>query len=157
MYANLLATSMLIDKKEDAHPSFVEIIKQLSPDEAKLLKRISEGDDSYPIIDVKLYEKDGSYMVKVQNFTLLAEGVCVHPERIYAYLDNLARLKLIEIPFGVKISDDEAYRAIEAHSEIQNLIKSSLPEGYRWEIDRKTFEITHYGKNFIETCVKGID
>ena len=38
MYANLLAASMNADTKWNVHPSFVDIIRQLTPDEAKLLK-----------------------------------------------------------------------------------------------------------------------
>ena len=64
MYANLLAASMLKDEKENAHPSFVEIIKQLSPDEAKLLKKISESGDAYPLIDVKLNVAGGGILLK---------------------------------------------------------------------------------------------
>lgn len=38
MYANLLATSMDASTAREAHPAFVDIIKQLAPDEAKLLR-----------------------------------------------------------------------------------------------------------------------
>lgn len=157
MYANLLATSMLLEKKGNAHPSFVEIIKQLSPDEAKLLKKISKEGDSYPLIDVKLNVNGGGYITQVHNFTLLAEGVCDYPNNVFTYLDNLSRLKIIDIPFGIKLNNDEIYKKIESYEEIQNLINSTVPEGYSWEIERKKFEVTQFGKSFIETCVKGID
>ncbi len=156
MYANLLATSMLKDKKENAHPSFVEIIKQLSPDEAKLLKRISESGDSYPLIDIKLNVAEGGYITQVRNFTLLAEGVCEYPNKVFTYIDNLERLKIIDIPFGVKLHNDEIYEPIESYAEIKNMLNSEVPEGYRWEVVRKKFEVTEYGKSFMEACVKNI-
>ena len=37
-YANLLATAMDSATARDAHPSFVEILKQLTPDEARILE-----------------------------------------------------------------------------------------------------------------------
>ena len=40
MYASLLATAMNVDTKNNAHPSFVEIIKQLRGDEAIILKNV---------------------------------------------------------------------------------------------------------------------
>ena len=40
MYANLLVASMNADTKWDVHPAFVDIIKQLTPDEAKYLKSL---------------------------------------------------------------------------------------------------------------------
>ena len=42
LYANLLSKSMNIDTKDSVHPSFVEIIKQLSPFDAILLKKIAD-------------------------------------------------------------------------------------------------------------------
>ena len=156
MYANLLASSMRIDKKQNVHPSYVELIKQLSPDEAKLLKRISDGSDSYPLIDVKLVlSNNGGYFVQVQNFTLLAEGFCEYPERVCEYLDNLSRLKIIDIPYGVYIKSDEVYKPLESNIKIQNIINSEVSEGDTWKIDRKKLEITEFGKGFIEACVKG--
>jgi len=35
MYANLLASSMNVEEKWKVHPSFVDIIKQMTPDEAR--------------------------------------------------------------------------------------------------------------------------
>lgn len=40
MYSNLLAKSMNRERQNEVHPSFVEIIKQLSPEEAVILKNI---------------------------------------------------------------------------------------------------------------------
>ena len=94
MYANLLATSMISDKKWATHPSFVEIIKQLSPDEAKILKKISEGADTYPLIDVRLNYPDGGFLTH---------------------------------------------------------------DGYSWDIERRKFDVTQFGKMFIKTCVTGVE
>ena len=40
MYANLLASSMNKEVKDNVHPAYVEIIKQLTPDECRILKYI---------------------------------------------------------------------------------------------------------------------
>ena len=37
LYANLLVSSMDADKKWQVHPSFIDVIKQLTPDEARYL------------------------------------------------------------------------------------------------------------------------
>ena len=157
MYANLLATSMVENEKENAHPSFVEIIKQLSPDEAKLLKRIDEEGEPFPLIDVRLYTDKLSYVTKIHNFTLLAEGVCDYPNRVFEYIDNLVRLMIIEIPAGVHIKNDDIYKPLESYEEIKTLITSPVPEGYRWEIKRSKFDVTQYGRQFLNVCVKGVD
>lgn len=46
MYANLLASSMNTVVKNGVYPSYVEIIKQLSPDEAKILRYIAERENN---------------------------------------------------------------------------------------------------------------
>ena len=43
LYAQLLANSMNETMKDGIHPAFVEIIKQLSPDEAKILRYMSSN------------------------------------------------------------------------------------------------------------------
>lgn len=41
LYANLLAKAMNADTKDSVHPSFIEIIKQMTPIDAQIFKRMS--------------------------------------------------------------------------------------------------------------------
>ena len=156
LYANLLATSMIRDKKWQVHPSYVEVIKQITPDEAKLLNVLSGDKISYPLIDVHIVYPDKSYQVALRHFTNLAFGVCENPNNIYTYLGNLERLKIIDISFEVKINNDEIYKPLEEYQEIKNWTKTELSEGRKWQIERGKFEVTDYGEEFIKTCVIGI-
>lgn len=153
MYANLLASSMNKDTKVSVHPSYVDIIKQLCPDEAKLLKYLSNNPDQ-PLIDVKLSDKkNGGYIVQVHNFTTIAENICDNPFEIFSYLDNLERLKLIEIMDGVYLKDETLYKPLEEHPEIKNLMNSKVEEPLIHEIKRHKFELTAFAKNFIKVCL----
>ena len=152
MYANLLVSSMNVDTKYNVHPSFVDIIKQLTPDEAKLLKKLS-SQNNYPLIDVVLRKKDGGYVTLVHNFTNIAENVCDCPSEIFAYLDNFERLKLIAIPIGVYLKNDELYKSLEEHMAIQKLLNQTVQEGEKIEIEKGKFELTAFGKNFIKVCL----
>ena len=154
LYANLLTASMINDIKWKVHPSFVEIIKQLSPDEAKMLNvfKINES-DSYPLIDVVIEDFDG-YRVVLNDFTNIFDSTCEYPEHTTYYLDNLERLKIIKISnVNECLTEEELYIPLETSVKIQKLISQDLPEGNRWEIKRKYFQLTQYGKNFIEICV----
>ena len=51
LYANLLATSMDSRTAEIAHPSFVEIIRNMNSDEARVIKYLIENNNQ-PIIDI---------------------------------------------------------------------------------------------------------
>ena len=51
MYANLLAKAMLEDTADFVHPAFVEIIKQMSPDDAYTLQCFKES-PNLPIVNI---------------------------------------------------------------------------------------------------------
>lgn len=152
MYANLLVASMNTEIKGQVHPSYVDIIKQLSPDEAKLLKSISTN-RSHPIIDVHLLKANGNYELKVHNFTNIAEGVCEHPENIFSYIDNFVRLGLIEIPDKKALTDDALYEPLMQHKEIVAFTSKELPEGQSFKVVKRIFDLTMFGINFIKVCV----
>lgn len=126
----------------------------MTPDEAKLLKFISSQDNSFPLIDVQLkLPNNGGFRVIVHNFTNIANGVCDNPNNIYSYLDNLCRLRIIDIPVNQRIKSDEPYKELEDCKGIKELLNSNLPDNYQFEVVKRQFELTSYGKNFIETCV----
>ena len=153
MYANLLAASMNSDTKWSVHPSFVDIIRQLTPDEAKLLKYLS-AHPQQPIISViHRLGKNAGYIEKVRRFTNISEGVCDNANGIYAYLDNLERLKLIEIPEGVYLSNDKFYFPLENHPMIKSIMSNSLPEGEKMEIIKGKFFVSTFGQEFIKICL----
>jgi hypothetical protein len=153
MYANLLASSMNKDTKTHVHPAFVDIIKQLCPDEAKLLKYLSNK-PTQPLIDVVLkYKKGSGYIVKVKNFTTIAENLCDNPSEIFSYLDNLERLKMINILDNIYINDTSIYSPLEEHPQIQSIINSEVENNFAYEIRKHSFELTAFAENFIKVCL----
>lgn len=107
LYANLLAKSMNIDIKDFVHPSYIEIIKQLSPLDAKVFSEIMSV-KSFPVasISVDVYTHD--VQTKSSNAIELLEFPIGHYrvdnityidfadyESISLSIDNLLRLKLI--------------------------------------------------------------
>lgn len=158
MYANLLASSMIKEKKWDVHPSYVEIIKQLSPDEAKLLKHIASQkcENEFPLINIvmekEMKDHTEEYIV-VKNYSDIGIGVCDLPENISRYIDNLARLNLIEIRELSKTSNFD-YSKIENSNYVNEFkSKTKLKDGFYWSFDEFMFMITSFGKSFISICV----
>lgn len=152
MYANLLVSSMNTDTKYQVHPSFVDIIKQLTPDEAKLLKKLSKM-SGFPLVDVRMKLPSGGYKEVVHNFTNVSEGVCDCPSNIFAYLDNFERLKLINIQNEQHFVNDDLYKPLENHPEINKVMSQTLPDGYKNEIHKGLFELTAFGQEFIKICL----
>lgn len=153
MYANLLASSMNTDTKRNVHPGFVDIIRQLTPDEAKLLKFISKQ-PTQPVISVNrnLANNEG-YLEVVRRFTNISEGLCDNPKGIYAYLENLERLKLITFPEGVYLTNDKLYSPLENHPFIKSIMGKKLPDGEKMEICKGEFYLSQFGNDFIHICL----
>ncbi len=159
MYANLLASSMNKTTAEGAHPAFVEIIKQLTPDEAKLIKYFSNS-KPFPIINVRWefkvqteLEKGGSELLT--NFCLFAiEAGCEFPHLVPGYLDNLNRLGLTEIPQFMIYTTIGVYDQLEKYPEIL-AIKKAFDDDKKREIkiNRKILQLTELGKQFCRVCV----
>ncbi len=167
LYVNLLASAMDLETAYRAHPSFVEIIKQLTSDEAKILQLLSQ-DISIPLISVQLYtnfkgiskitkflSKDAySYNTGISSFSNIGElASCKYPDLSSTYLDNLARLGIIEIQRGVSFTDSKKYVELENHITILNFISQNNLPNQRAEIKQYSAELTNFGKQFIAACI----
>lgn len=157
LYANLLAASMDKTTATTAHPAFTEIIKQLTPDEAKLIA-LFPVDPHMPLIDVRQRAKTeqiGSGYTILSNHSLLGElAGCEHLDLVPAYLDNLIRLGLAEIPSG------RYYTAVGVYNELENSEKAQsfkraieMNSQNECEFKRKFLRITALGKQFARVCV----
>ena len=150
LYANLLASSMNADKKWQVHPSFVDIIKQITPDEAKIIKSIPNFKNNFiPAIDVKLTEKNASnngYQIYITNFTTIGFDVIENKENICSYIDNLVRLNILEIP--------PTYKPLEESPLLEKMIPQTCKSIYDIGYKHKVIGITNYGLQFKRICCK---
>ncbi|PAE20487.1 hypothetical protein CHH80_10770 [Bacillus sp. 7504-2] len=151
MFANLIASSINIDKTNDAHPSFVEIIKQLHPDEAKIIKYFS--DRGFPLLDVLAVFDNGGRMHFTLNFSDIAEKAeCVAPLSIGSYIDNLSRLGLIAVENNALISP-QLYDSLLEHPVITEAKHRATFIGNKEPIVvKKHFRVTPFGIQFYRTC-----
>lgn len=156
MYANLLASAMDRTTAMDAHPAFVEIIKQLTPDEAKILNLFIEQ-RVHPIINLRAEKTNGGGGAdRVIHYSHLWK-MCGMPnsKSVPAYLDNLCRLGLFNIPADYSITVPGFYTELENDPAILK-IKENIdaePE-VKCTIDQLYVKTTHLGNQFIEACIK---
>lgn len=154
MYANLLANSMDRNTINKTHPSFVDIIKSLSSDEAALLKAFIETNE-YPLIDVKLVASDesGGYQLIQRNYShLYKKSNLKFPELTPSYIDNLCRLGILEIPFEAFLTDPAHYEPLKL--DFAHLIRS-IKEDKEAEVEfhTKAIQTTDFGRLFITGVV----
>lgn len=156
MYGKLLATAMDSDQTATAHPAFVEVIRQLNPDEARLCKLFKTG-NGLPTIDLKAVIDDkGTYKHILAHYSRIGyDAGCVRPQLIQQYLDNLARLGIVELPAAglVYLSDKNEYQTIEKDPFVLGGKEIIKQKGYKPEIEYGIVRRTSFGKTFIEACV----
>jgi hypothetical protein len=95
MFSELLSTSMDRERLNDAHPSFPSIIKQLSSDEAKILKKIFTS-GAHPRI-VQIFQLKGPLSITSTERNELPIDGLSFPGNISMYTDRLIRLGLIQL------------------------------------------------------------
>lgn len=159
MYINLIASSMKKDTSNSAHPAFVEIIKQLSSLEAILLKKLVDTNDyEFAIVKTRLEKNDGSGYEWIKHIISPNFGMnVINCESYSVALDNLYRLKLIEIDYTSFLINNAEYFDIE-NGEIVARCKKDAPN-LKKDYDivkckRGELSITQFGKSFISACIK---
>lgn len=174
MYANLLAKAINIDTKESVHPAYVEMIKQMSPMDALLLKQMHEsGVWIFPIVTVRFQEISPQIFNTLPSFRQFTPGIdcltnliSIHgkvPENaaISSNVENLARLQLVNLDASRFLEDISQYACFENFPFVeasQNRIMQAnvtADEMKKYEIAliRGTCSLTSLGENFIKTCI----
>jgi hypothetical protein len=155
LFANLIAGSMDKNTSKFAHPSFVETIKQLTPDEAKLLGLLSKG-GAFPLVTIRSELKEGEGGLNIlRHVSLLGEKAkCDNPQLTSVALDNLQRQGLIVIPRNFSYTEKAIYKELKEHPKVVEIInKINSSEGHTAMIVEEIIEITNYGSQFIQICV----
>ena len=158
LYANLLATAMNRDTASGAHPAFVEIIKQLTSDEAKITK-LFLSPIVFPVITVAWEYKNptegktGGQDVLVNYSHIGVQAGCEFPDLTPTYLDNLCRLGLAEIPTFYQYTGLGVYDALENDSKVKQIVHE-IDENLelKSKITKNGLKITSMGRQFVIAC-----
>ena len=152
LYANLLAKSMISDSKDSVHPSFVEIIKQMSPNDAKVFQIIMKT-ESRPLITLSKQLKSGGSIPIQYHCSWVTE---LSLKQFSTSIDSLIRLGLIEIPFGDYYSNDNIYHIVKQNplfKTLENAISAVLANGERIKYDNEYIKITDLSSLFYNVCI----
>jgi len=164
MYANLIANALDKKTKISAHPSFVEVIKQISPAEATLLLLISQRSE-FPEVCSYFdqqsiqggWDSFKGHGVTYNQITKEFSGLCHTLEvdiNANAALDNFRRLQIFDIESTTnhKIEDRFNSHLADRLSSIHQLKGS---QKLKLNINHtEKLHFTQYGIQFVNTCVK---
>lgn len=163
MYANLLATSLDSTTAATAHPAFVEIIKQLTPPEAKLIELLT-NQERYP----KVCTHRASRSARFSSFTfsnssffnnenginrifckICNELMDLPDKDALAFFDNLRRLQILDLDISTsqKVKERQYISLDGKTPRARDLFELEQQQD-------ETIKFTAFGINFVEACVK---
>lgn len=164
MYTNLLATSMNEDTASIAHPCFVEIIKQLSSDEAKIMALDFDFNNNMRnnvIVNILAQNPDTKENIVFKRHISLipyASG-CEYPDSFPTYVANLSRLGLISTYYDYHYKKVELYNELKEDSRVKSYIEQVNEHPVYKNVNLKgaikmgRLELTPLGIQFQKACI----
>jgi len=161
-FVKLLTSASSIDTINTAHPGFIQVLDRLTPDEAKLMKHMSQI-SGIPILSIK-YNYDPADRSKfrwlIKDQTGIEDKIpdLTYKENIGIYLSNLVSLGLLQRQNYWYSEIEPLYDEIE--KKFDEIITEEIsdypkPEKSRRAIERNKnmYILTDFGKLFIKACI----
>lgn len=154
MFAQLIASACNSDVSNAVHPSFPEIIKQLSPLDARFLLLFNQR-KTFPVAELTVRNRDNSltpYPILLFDFMDISnECTSSNPYELSKTVDNLIR-------FGLMLKNN---KVIELHYNYDNFkqhwfytgVQKTLSEGSKIQIHPYRLELTLLGQDFVKSCI----
>lgn len=160
MFVNLLASASNVDTRNDTHPAFVEIIRQLTQDEAKLLRHLASSSKTVmPAVSIsRSAEGGGQVNIKEVWSPLALDASCEFPDKVETYLNNIARLGLIAIDMTRHLTAPGVYEKLMERIRVEGetielvALGETRPPG-TLVAARGLFFVTEFGREFMRACV----
>ncbi|MEI2395578.1 DUF4393 domain-containing protein [Paenibacillus phytohabitans] len=160
LFINLLTNASTVDRAKYAHPGFIDVIKNLSHDEAKLINEIYIINDIVYYAELLVFE-EGTTMPVPLHFEFNSLSVqldLTFPENDSLYIDNLEKLGVIERIDNYNPEDiskyDQLIKRLEPFIEDYNTVLME-PQENRGQLSvkpsRGRYPLTSFGESFLES------
>lgn len=159
LYTELLAKASDIEQCNSTHPSFANIINNLSPKEVKILELINTK--SLALVSVRVLTKNGSHPVEQVSELVLESDI--YDENATAHISNLVGLGLVDTAFDTQFSNTQRY--VELEDKIKQIYANAPLDSTESEIifhlkngdisfSRGTVKTSSFGGLFLKACTK---
>ena len=157
LFTTLLTNASDVRMVNRAHPSFVNMIERLSPDEARIVKFLS-GNGIIPYCSFRAIseaEEEG-FSVIIDHATMLQYQVALDfPQNITAYLSNFVSLGILTDESGLYKIGISTYDDICLKFDLDKLKQKLVPQVCQdVQVEKSYYEVTPLGSLFIEACIK---
>lgn len=159
-FANLIANTVDNRVNHQVLPSFSTVLKETSPQDAKLLEKIYKT-GALPIVEIKLHSRAARLSIAYRTSIVLYED---GPQTdLNLSVSSLERLGLIEINPDRKLAYKkfDSYHEAFEKSEFLQSIEEQLPMTFdvnSFELLRPIYgsvDLTAFGENFSQTVISG--
>ena len=154
MFTKLIASNCNKDKSNDVHPAFIEIIKQLSPLDAKVLSMFRYN-STYPTAELEVVDNDGlitPYRYILCDFKNKKEEFDINEElNLLTTIDNLIRLGII-IKNKSILELKYDYNNFKNHT-FYKIVDKEKGTNSRIRILNSRIELTNMGRKFLNICI----
>lgn len=149
MFVSLISNSMNKDYLNDIHPSFSEIIKQMSVLDAKIISLFHENMPGLPVCQYNIM------IPGIPSPTTIPEHIFLElpNEDIFCVsvsLTSLSRFGLISISYSQYLHEPTYYQKFYEHVSYKSL-KDSWPGEIK--IQKGVVSLTPLGKSFFRVCI----
>jgi len=152
-FALLIASTMDSSLADDAHPSFIEILKQLTIDEVRIVMSFPDVGQVLPFANINYLDRTGRILSSLRYIVPEhVARVCERPKALGGYIDNLLRLNIISAPAQLAISDRRFYRYLLAQ-EFVAAFEAHLAPGLKSSVNRRVLALTDFGQMFRTCCL----
>lgn len=154
MYENLLASAMDDRYASQAHPSFVDAIRQMTPLEAKIME-ILASHFQLKCAEIKFNIKDTTTHYSKAMPDYFVEELCAlgDPFLISSSLLNLQRLGFVEITLlGITGESYDSFKKNPFVLERETLFNSFGRE-FTIKISKHALKLNNYGTQFVKICL----
>jgi len=152
MLRELLAISSEQSKEQAELAYYSSLLRNLLPDEARILSAVSDG-GIYPLINLVALSKLGiqSHVV-LENTCSVGRAAGVQlPEMTRGYIQRLMAAGLVETgPEDYALTTK--YEILETDDVLRKLIAQMKVSGQRSQLKRRVLKISELGRNLWEAC-----
>jgi hypothetical protein len=148
--AELLERSSDVVDGAPLHPAYVNILRDLAPDEARIL-RLLGADGPQAAVDIRTWRPfDVGSRLASQGLSMIGLNAGLQfPDRVPQYLNNLNRLGLIWFSREPLEGGTSAYQVLEAQPDVGDAIKRTG----RARVVRRSVKLTAFGIDFCEIAL----
>lgn len=152
MFVNLISNSMNSRTFREVHPSFPEIIKQMSPLDAEILSEFKKY-SAQPIAKFLLVYPGGTSKVLEDYLYFCPEGS--HSYYYASSISSLERLGLLFVDFNSCLSDDSQYNNFYDWAYLKHLKKEyeNTATNQTVRVRKGVCKLTPLGRHFVDVCL----